>query len=156
MLSQQRPFLLHLFSAVRSKGNMSDFTHHIISGNYEAVISTFFFPLQAHVFKAEALVSRWSALIPGDEKLLLALLQWSRPFPVIATSMHQEATACGGEISGISHAEPRKGTEAVGFDEWWIAHKPAHFHLGQLSDREKCFSLEKKVFFHQTEAGVRI
>lgn len=26
-------------------------------------------------------------------------------------------TAGGGEIAGISHAEPKKGTEAVGFDE---------------------------------------
>lgn len=85
-------------------------------------------------------------LIRGDEKLLLALLQWSRPFPVIATSMHREATACGGEIAGTSHAEQRKGTRAVGFDEWWIARTSAHFHLGQLSDREKCFSLGKKCF----------
>ena len=35
-----RPFILHLFSAVCSNGSMSDFTRHIISGNYEAVIST--------------------------------------------------------------------------------------------------------------------
>lgn len=46
---------------------------------------------------AERLASHWSALIPEDEKLLLALLHWSRLFSVIATSMHQQATACGGE-----------------------------------------------------------
>lgn len=76
-----RPFSLHLFGVVLSKGSMSDFTHRIISGNYEAVISTSSLPSpplpQAHVLEAEALVSRWSALIPGDERLLLASLHWS-------------------------------------------------------------------------------
>ncbi len=41
-----RPVLLYLFVAVHSNGNMSDFTRYIISGNYEAVISTSLFPLR--------------------------------------------------------------------------------------------------------------
>lgn len=100
---------------------------------------SFLFSPSGHVFKAEELLSRWSALIPWDKKLLLALVQWSHPFPVIATSMHQNGDSMWKGNSRYSHAELRKGTGAVGFDEWWIALKSAHFHLRQLSDGEKMF-----------------
>lgn len=109
----------------------------------------FAFLPQAHVFKAERLLSRWSALIPGDEKLLLALLQWSRSFPVIATSMHRKATACGGEIAGISHAEPRKGNGPVAFDEWWIALTLSHLISiwdNWVTEKKNVSALRKSIF----------
>lgn len=105
-----------------------------------AMIAALFLSPQAHVFSAEELLSRRSAVIPEDEKLLLALLHWLRTFPVIATSMHRKATACGEENAGRSHAELSKRHRAGWL--WWmtdISLARTYFSPWDLSDRKKTF-----------------
>lgn len=66
---------------------------------------TFFFHLR-HQDKGAA----FTLLTPDSRRweLLLALVQWLHSFQVIATSMHQKATACGEEKAGGKHAELSK------------------------------------------------